>query len=101
MLTFQARALGEVVINIPKQFEENSPFSISFPYQYLPIPFLIKGRTYYIPLLTTTEEEVDSSYQFNITSPDGNWDHISCKFEVSEPDLFNSNLSQYSHYKPN
>ena len=74
MSTFQARASGAVVSNIPKQFEENSPFSISFPGQYLSIPFLIKGTTCYIPLRTPTEKEVNSLPRFNITSPDGTWD---------------------------
>ena len=45
MFTFQLRASGEVVRNIPKQFEENSPFSISFTDKDLYIPFLIKGTT--------------------------------------------------------
>ena len=86
MSTFQARASGEVVNNIPKQFEENSPFSISFPGQDLSIPFLIKGTTCYIPLRNPTEKEVDSLPIFNLTSPDGTWDPSSTKFEASEPD---------------
>ena len=99
MSTFQARASESVVSNIPKKFDENSPFSISFPDQYLSILFLIKGTACYIPLRTSTEAEVKSLPRFNLTSPDGTWDPSSSKFEVSEPDPFNSNLPQYSDSK--
>ena len=101
MSTFQVRASGAVVRNIPKQFDENSPFFISFTDQDLSISFLIKGTTCYIPLQTPTETEVKSPPRFNRTSPDGTWDPSSSEFEVSNPDLFNSNLSQYSDSKPN
>ena len=60
MSTLHGRASGAVVSNTPKQFEENSPFYISFPYQDLSIPFLIKGNTCYVPLLTPTDVEVNS-----------------------------------------
>ena len=74
MLTFQSRASRAVVRNIPKQFEKNSPLSISFPGQYLSIPFLIKITTCYIPLRTLNEVEVNSLARFNLTSPNKNWD---------------------------
>ena len=101
MSTFQARASGAVVTNITKQFDKNSPFSIPFPDQDLSITLLIKGTTCYIPLQTPTEVEVNSLPRFHITSPDKTWYPSSSKFEVSEPDLFNLNLPQYSYVKPN
>ena len=55
----------------------------------------------YIPLQTPTESEVNSLHRFNLTSLDGTWYPSSSKFEVSEPDPFNSNLSQYSDFNRN
>ena len=45
MSTFQLRSSGTVFSNIPKQFDEKSPFYISFLGKCLSIPFLIKGTT--------------------------------------------------------
>ena len=45
MLTLHAIASGAVGGNITKQFEENSPLSISFPDQDLSIPLKINGTT--------------------------------------------------------
>ena len=55
MSTFQERASGAVVSNIPKQFDKNSPLSISFLNQDLSIPLLMKVTTCCIPLRTLTE----------------------------------------------
>ena len=65
MSTFQARASGSVVRNIPKHFEKNSPLSISFPDQDLSITFSINGMTCYISLQIPTEVEVNSLPRLN------------------------------------
>ena len=101
MSIFQARSSGADVRNIPKQFDKNSPFYISFPDQCLSLPLLIKGTTCYIPLQTPTEAYINSLPKFNLTSPDGTCDPSSSEFEVSNPYPFNSNMSQYSGYNPN
>ena len=101
MSTFQETASGAVVSNIPKHFDKISPLSISFPDQDLYIPFLIKGTTCYIPLRAPNEAKVHSLTRLNLTLSYGTWDPSSSKFEVINTDLFNSNLSQYSHYNPN
>ena len=43
MLTLHAIASGAVGGNITKQFEENSPLSITFPDQYLSVPLIFNG----------------------------------------------------------
>ena len=74
---------------------------MSFPDQYLSIPFLIKGNTCCIPLQTPTEADVNSFPWFDITLLDGTWDPSSSEFEVSKLDPFNLNLSQYYDSNPN
>ena len=77
MPTFQARASEAVVRIITKQFDTNSPSSISFTDQDLSILFLIKGTTCYNTLKTPTEAEVKSLPRFNHTFSDGTWYPIS------------------------
>ena len=92
---------GAEAMNASKQFEENSPFSISFQDQYLSLPFLIKEKKCYIPLQTRTEVEVKYLPILNLTSQDGTWYPSSSNFDVINPDPFSLNLSQYYDAQPN
>ena len=87
--TWQARANGVIVDNCPRQFDESSRFSVTFPktedMAEISIPFTIRGTNCCLSLRTPTADEVDTLPRLQLTSPDVLWDPSSDHFESAEP----------------